>query len=602
MADFDPDAYLAQKTGSQSFDPDAYLHQKLGGAQAPAPNAGFGSASATGSATLGPAGHPALDAAGRGIVQGGTFGFGDEVSGALTAGQQWLAEHPAIQQGLLAVHPSRNGSPDLAPSPFVAPKDLPLQPITDNSGSQPAAPSELYRQARDEERAANAAAAIGYPKSFLAGSLLGGLATAKPLGALGSLGQAGRAGRLLQATTLGGLAGLGTSNSETPGGMAADALGITGAEHAAQDIGNGRAVLAPFDLLGAGALGGAGAGVTGEVAPLLVRGIGSKLQEQGIDQGRRALYNISQRLSARKEIPADAVQAVLESGAMPAGANSKTIARNLVGAAEDAGADLGGILDRAGELGVRVPVAPIYNELASRAVQAMPNQLSEVVPNIYKRAALAIMDRMGVGDDATADIRQAENLKRSAQETANSAYQQFKPSSVGQAHMGIASVLRQASEDALNRAAQAAPPTSELNDLAESFVPAKQRYANLAQARDLALVGKARGLSRTAGGLVGDEIAADGLRQIIDGNPTEGLKDFALKNAFQLYRSRGPSLMANLLYRGGKSLRQNAPLLASPEVSPLAALLQRTQQIATPKSEPQAVSPLAAALLASQKQ
>lgn len=547
MADseaFDPDAYLAQKVGQQpaagvsGFDPDTYLSQKLAAPPRiqPAP-------------TMNAPG--ALASVGRGFVQGGTLGFGDEIGGA---GQALLQ---AMTNRVAAAHQKGDAGSSLG---------VKLLDALGIEGRYPQEVGGVYRAGRDEMREQDAAAVKTHPGAYLLGALGGGIATGKALPFPGK--NASLLAKIGTGALYGGINSAGVSTADSAGGVLKDASGISGAEEAAQDVGGGHLGKAFLDALGAGALGG---GVLAGLGPTLARGVGSRMREEGIDSARRALYNVSQRISSRKEIPKEAVETVLQSGAMPWGSNAKTLAHNLVDHAERAGAAVGDIIERAGQHGVEVPANPLMEALMQDASSANANSINKKVPPIFKSAAnkveqVASADKpyglyaseMGRSPEATIPIAQMENLKRSAQEIANSAYKQLEPTAIGEANMKVASRMRQASEDALGRASSAAEPSSDLAQLADEFTAAKQYFGRLAEARDLALVGKARGASRTAGGLVGEELASEALRQVINGNPAEGLKDLATKQAFQLYRSRGPSAMANTLYFGGKALASPA--------------------------------------------
>lgn len=176
MADFDPQAYIAKAAPPSAvggFDPVQYL--QANGVQQPDPE------------------QPGMtESALRGLAQGGTLGFADEIAGAGGAGID------ALQKGSL--------------SDVVAD----------------------YIANRDKWRAADAAAQRANPKTFLAGQIGGGLATAAipglNIGAAETL-----AGRALGAGALGAVAGLGGSNADLTkgdvGGAARDAAigGATGA-------------------------------------------------------------------------------------------------------------------------------------------------------------------------------------------------------------------------------------------------------------------------------------------------------------------------------------------------------------------------------------
>lgn len=146
---FDPDAYLASKQAAPSgFDPDAYLaargvkvEPEVGGAESFA----------------------------RGVKQGLTFGFGDEITGALES----------------------------------------------------AFGDKSYRQARDEARRADEAARTAHPVLYGTGEVGAGVATAFVPG-LGVARGASLGASIGKAAALGGVAGLGASEATTIGGQLRD--------------------------------------------------------------------------------------------------------------------------------------------------------------------------------------------------------------------------------------------------------------------------------------------------------------------------------------------------------------------------------------------
>ncbi len=175
---FDPDAYLASKAAPAAspmgFDPDAYLAAKAAPAPEPMEAPGY------------------LETLARGAAQGGTLGFADELVGAGGAGVD------ALKKGTIS---------DVV-ADYIASRDQ-------------------YRHGDEAARAAN-------PKTYLAGNITGGIATAAVPGlniaALPTLGA-----RAAGAGALGAVAGLGGSDADlTQGdvaGAAKDTLigGATGA-------------------------------------------------------------------------------------------------------------------------------------------------------------------------------------------------------------------------------------------------------------------------------------------------------------------------------------------------------------------------------------
>lgn len=145
----------------------------------------------------------------RGVTQGTTLGFGDEIAGALG---KWILPNNTVRLGKGA-QPSEDDTAEVR----VLKQALLAQ--------QEATPTN-YEMIRSGTRADNAAAREAHPGAMFAGEMLGGLAL--PGGA--ALKGATRGAKVLRSSLLGaGLGsayGLGGSESETVGGMALDtALG-----------------------------------------------------------------------------------------------------------------------------------------------------------------------------------------------------------------------------------------------------------------------------------------------------------------------------------------------------------------------------------------
>lgn len=166
----------ANPKGPAPFDREGFL--SLGGA--PAAVQKFDRAAFLGS-SAGSDAEPMADAAPeapgliesglRGIKQGVTLGFGDEISGAL--------------ESLLT--------------------------------------SKTYRQARDEARASDTAARTAHPWGYGIGEVVGGFATPGLGAATGAVKGVGLAAHAARGAITGGIAGIGSSESETVGGVTSDA-------------------------------------------------------------------------------------------------------------------------------------------------------------------------------------------------------------------------------------------------------------------------------------------------------------------------------------------------------------------------------------------
>lgn len=179
---FDPDAFLsgpapAAAAPGGAFDPDAFLGAQP--AAPPAPPGDFG-----GVRFASPAqpreGPGVIESSLRGVKQGATLGFGDEITGALESA------------------------------------------FTDKT----------YAQSRDEARASDRAAQASHPLAFGAGEIGGGIASSFIPG-LGAAGAGARLGAVaLRGAAQGAVAGLGNSEADLTqgdvGGLARDAV-VSGA-------------------------------------------------------------------------------------------------------------------------------------------------------------------------------------------------------------------------------------------------------------------------------------------------------------------------------------------------------------------------------------
>ena len=149
---FDPDAYLATPSAPSGFDPDAYLADGIVDDDKPKPGR--------------------AESFGRGILQGATFGFADEIAGGLESA------------------------------------------LTDKT----------YEQARNESRSNFKAAKDENPWSYGVGDVGAGIATSFIPG-VGIAKGASLGATAGKAALLGGVSGLGGSESESVGGQVADAVG-----------------------------------------------------------------------------------------------------------------------------------------------------------------------------------------------------------------------------------------------------------------------------------------------------------------------------------------------------------------------------------------
>lgn len=253
---FNPDAYLAKKAKPKQFDPDAYLKVKVGRAGGPItmePGGGLpsihGGQGAQDEHDLPPgdihnatpgAAPDAAESFLRGEVQGGTFGFGDEIGGASGAVEA-LNNRLRTSVGLADTRPERE------------------QQLAADLGEKPLGMEALdsYRGARDQMRRMDAAAQKENPGSYLGGNMLG--AVAVPVPGPG------------KASTLSRLAKAGLSVAKGAGLGAVGGLGASGADLTTGDVGG-----AARDV-GVGAGIGGAVGLGGELLGALSRKFGGKV-------------------------------------------------------------------------------------------------------------------------------------------------------------------------------------------------------------------------------------------------------------------------------------------------------------------------------------
>lgn len=188
MAEFDPDAYLAKQ---EEFDPDAYLAKERPG-RTPSvmehrpPPAGLPGAKP---------GMSTSEAALHGFGQGASFGFADELAGALATGAKFAA--PGLEY---------------LPQAFNE-KLTPQEMAYRLYGTQ-----EIpYRTVRDATRSDTKQAQADQPGAYLGGALAGGLVTPGPKGL-------GAARLAKQGALLGAASGAGMSDADLLRGDVGGAL------------------------------------------------------------------------------------------------------------------------------------------------------------------------------------------------------------------------------------------------------------------------------------------------------------------------------------------------------------------------------------------
>jgi len=288
---------------------------------------------------------------------------------------------------------------------------------------------------------------------------------------------------------------------------------------------------------------GAGVATAGlaKVAPF----VASALQGGALATGRRVLTNVSNSLSRAKPLSDEAVAAAFKRGAFRFGGTSAGATERLGAAREEVGQQYAKIVADLEKQGITGPdAARLAEQYAARAQTMNAGTMNPAVPNIYESAAEQVAAKPTVG--GRLGLSQTEDLKRSLQGMAKSAYKQMQPAEVGQAHEETASMMRQAMEDEIARQAPEA---------GGQFVPVKQELAKLIEASNAAREGMARQSRRNFFSL--PDLMAGGA-EMAAANPLLAGPTALASHAL---RARGPSTAAVLL-RGASSAAGGFPAIA----------------------------------------
>jgi hypothetical protein len=138
-------------------------------------------------------------------------------------------------------------------------------------------------------------------------------------------------------------------------------------------------------------------------------------------------------------------------------------------------------------------------------------------------------------------LAQAERIKRQLQKDAK--YDKIQATGLDEAKQEVASMYREAIEQAVDEAGAAASPGSEVANLAERFVPTKRQLAATIEARDAAERGAGAAAHRV-GGAAGVNLFD--VANASQASGTKGLPALALAAAGRIWKERGPSTLANV--------------------------------------------------------
>lgn len=430
----------------------------------------------------------------------------------------------------------------------------------DNPDQAEAAVTERARQKLESERQAHPWLSTGM-------NVLGDMAG--DFSVYGLSGGAIPVGSLPYQVASGALSGAGAADDHgIPGGRAGGA-GL-GASSALVGAGLGRYVVGPAITHGS-------------------RIAGEGLQRLGINFGRKALLNGADSLS-RNITPDEAVREALRFGPhgeapaiLPMGTAGGAY-RRLEGRVDDLGSIYGDIVQRLEAEGVQGPEArALADQMVNRAAEEnLATGANKSVPNLFMREAQNV-ENLANPQTGRLGLTQGEAIKRDLQAQARADYHKTGPGTpIGNARKEVASLVRQANEDAVEAAGRAAPPNSEVSELAESFAPVKQRLSRTIQARDAAERGAQKGANRSWLGLAGKMALASGNPTQMAGALASGggmmnrLSSTAASTAYGLgAASRGASgLMSQLPAHTGQVLggvtgREGADLVINQAPTPI---------------------------------
>lgn len=400
---------------------------------------------------------------------------------------------------------------------------------------------DTYRDIRDTGAIREAAGSDQHPLAAGAGTITGvGLSLLAPLpkvkvgtGTAGRIGSAALTGGAYQALNSGVASQADLTRGEW-GQFSKDVVGVTGLEEARKELAQGHIGRATLKAMGAGLIGGLATGGTlGTVTELARKPLGDAMNKVAAAQGRRVLLNGADQLSTRKPVPDDVVLAAIdEGGIIPLGTTRGAAAR-LEGKADKIGAQYGQLLAKLEERGVRGPVAQeVADELLRRGAALERNTMIDQLPAEYLEQAEKIVGK--AAPSPTLGLTQAEQLKRSLQKLAKSSYERLEPPEIADVRRDIASVVRQANEDAVMSAAGS---NSQTAGLAEQFVPMKERLGKVISAEEAAQRGAARVAQRKSGAMPS---ALESMVAVGSGHPEVAL----IKPVLGALNSRGTSTIA----------------------------------------------------------
>lgn len=495
------------------------------------------------------------EALARGIKQGLTLDFGDEIDAFRSANASLVPE------GLRTVVASL----PLVGMAFGTAREAEASnpTLSEIASGQGGGWAERFKRVLASERAKNSAAKEAHKGWYVGGEIGGGLATSAIPGGAAVKG-AGLASKIAAGAktgaAMGALYGAGGSEADTLSGIASDS-----------------------------ALGGAVGSVAGGAAPIVGAGlkraaapVARWLQERALESGRKALSGIGTPLAARKEIPEAVVNQALDTGAIKPFGTVTGAANRLEEQSNILGDAYGQILKELEAKGVTGPNAVVLaRDIASRAAAAGKVSLGSARPRMLADMAAELPEKVNPAPFASKrlGLLQAEEIKRGLQNEARREYDKISRqfTTAGETKKEMASIFRQAIEDEVQAQAAKAPAA------AAAFEPVKSRLANTLSALRVAEEGAARAARRAPPSLV-PAVAVEA----ITGTPGAGL----LPLLARLADRRVSSTVARSSRAGAKLLealgRANLTPAQAAEAERLAAFIAASQRQGVPALVPAA--------------
>lgn len=384
-----------------------------------------------------------------------------------------------------------------------------------------------YRRLRDTRRIRTAAGSEQNPNAARAGTAAGiGLSIAAPLPKV-TVGS-GRAGRIGSAAATGAAYGA-----------------LSGLTDGDADLTRGEVGQAARETLEGAAAGGLIGGAAGGAVEA-ARGLAGPLRNLAVRQTKQTIQGGSDIAAATREPLKDAsALEVLRSGGIRPFSTTQATAQRIEAMARESGDEYGRIVAALEARGVSGPQAEaVADELLSRGAMLESRTLNEALPEEFVRRAEGLLRAQRAGGQRGLSLTQAEDLKRSMQDMAR--YGKLEETPLNAVRREIGSVIRQANEDAVERAAQAAAPGSEVRTLADRFVPVKQRTGLLLDAERFAQKGATKAEQRSPVSF--KDLLVGGMT----GEPVSGL---AMATGSSIARNRLPSTVASGAFGLSEGLR-----------------------------------------------